>query len=388
MTGFLLAKKNHKINNKINKIFIARKIMRKNIFIFLLIVVYSFPVLAAEDGSLLSLFAGTEAEKTFEDAAQEEENGGFFSFLNFKKQEVKKAEINVADKERLTPLEQTIKLADNGDVNSQLLLGYSYLYGENGAGVNYDKSFEYYAKAALQNNPIGLNNLGSLYYSGIGIKRNSLKAAILFEKSANLGNADAAVNLGFILISGNGHTINPKLAMDYFEMAAKANNPIAQYMLGYAHYKGKLRAKDYKRAAKLFKNAADAGIDGAQFMTAQMYMNGIGVPQNYGNAVKYLKQSVAQGNGQSMMLLGEILAKGDKYKKDAYYAHVLFNLAAVRDMRGASEQRASVESKLKMEELLMAQTEAEKYEARPTNSTQYIQNTFGYDITSYIDNTK
>ncbi len=362
--------------------------MKKNIVVLFCGVIYSFSVFAADESSLLSLFAGTEAEKSFEETSQQNENSGFFSFLNFKKAPPEKAEVNVADKSRLTPLEQSAKLADKGDVNSQLLLGYSYLYGENGAVVDYEKSFEYYAKAALQNDPIGLNNLGSLYYSGVGVKRNSLKAAILFEKSANLGNADAAVNLGFILISGNGHASNPSLAMDYFETAANAGNPIAQYMLGYAHYKGKLRTKDYKKAAKLFKNAADAGIDDAQYILAQMYMEGYGVPQNYGNAVKYLRQSVVQGNSVSMFSLGEILAKGEKYKRDIYSAHVLFNLASVRDMPEASEQRAAVESKLKIEELLQAQSEAERYESKPTRITQYIRKTFGNNIAAYIDDVK
>ena len=182
--------------------------------------------------------------------------------------------------------------------------------------------------------------------------------------------------------------MNPKLAMDYFEMAANANNPIAQYMLGYAHYKGKLRTKDYKKAAKLFKNAADSGIDDAQYNLAQMYMQGQGVPQNYGNAVKYLRQSVAQGNSISMLSLGEILAKGEKYEKNIYSAHILFNLASVRDVAGASEQRAEVEGKLKIEQLLMAQAEAERYESKPTLITQYIRNTFGDNIASYIDEAK
>lgn len=345
-------------------------------------------VYAADDSSLLTLFAGTsEAEKT-DTASADEKESSIFSFLNFKKPKKEAAKLNVADEKRLSPLEQTIKLADKGDVNAQLLLGYSYLYGENGAKVDYDKSFEYYAKAAMQNDSIGLNNLGSLYYSGIGIGRNTAKAAILFEKAANLGNPEAAVNLGFILISGNGVKKNPALAMDYFEKAAKEKNPTAEFMLGYAYYTGKLRPQNFHTAAPLIRDAATAGFDEAQYVVAQMYVNGQGFPQNYGNAVKNLKLAVSQGSVEAMTALGNILARGEKYTKDVYVAHVMFNLAAVRGATGAAERRNLLEEKMKIDEILQAQSEAERYSPKPSELSNYIRQTFGDNVRFYIDDAK
>lgn len=340
---------------------------------------------AADESSLSSLFEGTtEAESNVSAPAETEENG-IFSFLNFKRPKKEEAKLTVADEKRLTPLEQTIKLADSGDVNAQLLLGYSYLYGENGAEVNYDKSFEYYAKAAMQNDSVGLNNLGSLYYSGIGVSRSSAKAAILFEKAANLGNAEAAVNLGFILISGNGAEKNPSLAMDYFEKAAEAKNPTAEFMLGYAYYTGKLRPQNYAKAAPLIRDAATAGFDEAQYILALIYMNGLGYPQNYGNAVKNLKLAVSQGSVEAMMSLGNILALGEQYTKDVYTAHVMFNLAAVRGAFGAADRRSILEEKMKIDEILQAQGEAERYNPKPSELSQYIRQTFGTNVRYYID---
>ena len=343
---------------------------------------------AADESSLLSLFEGTpEAEKTASTSTEEKEDS-IFSFLNFKKPQKEEPKLNVADQKRLSPLEQTTKLADEGDVNAQLLLGYSYLYGENGAEVNYDKSFEYYAKAAMQNDNVGLNNLGSLYYSGIGVRRSPTKAAILFEKAANLGNAEAAVNLGFILISGNGAKKNPTLAMDYFEKAAASKNPTAEFMVGYAYYTGKLRPQDYNKAAPLIKAAASSGFDEAQYTLAQMYINGLGFPQNYGNAVKNLKLAVAQGSVEAMMALGNILALGEQYTKDVYVAHVMFNLAAVRGVPGAADRRSVLEEKMKIDEILQAQSEAERYNPKPSELSNYIRQTFGTNVRYYIDEVK
>lgn len=254
--------------------------------------------------------------------------------------------------------------------------------------MDYDKAFEYYAKAAMQNDNVGLNNLGSLYYSGIGIERNTAKAAILFEKAAKLGNAEATVNLAFILITGNGVVKDTVQAMDMFEKGSELNNPTAKFMLGYAYYTGRLRDRDYKKAAVLMKTAAEAKFDEAQYILALMYVNGLGLPQNYGNAVKYLKLAVSQGHVPAMMALGDILARGEKYTKDLYTAHIMFNLAAVRGAPTAAEKRDAIESKLKIDEVLQAQAEAERFHEKPSDLTKYVDQTFGTDVRSYIDSAR
>lgn len=343
---------------------------------------------AAETENVVSLFEGTSQEGKIDSPEEKKEDSGIFSFLNFGKIKKDAPKITVADEKRLSPFEQSVKLADDGDVNAQLLVGYSYLYGQNGAKVDYDKAFEYYARAAMQNDNVGLNNLGSLYYSGIGVARNTAKAAILFEKAAALGNAEAAVNLGFILISGNGVEKNPAEAMNLFEKASSADNVPARFMYGYALYTGKLRAQNFATAAPLIRKAADAGFDEAQYVVALMYINGLGFPQHYGNAVKYLRRAAEQGNVEAMTTLGDIYARGEKYKKDVYLAHIFFNLAAVRGAPKAAEKRSVLEEKMKIEEVLQAQTEAENFREKVSEMTSYIRQTFGNNIRSFIDEIK
>lgn len=343
---------------------------------------------AAETENIVSLFEGTSQEGKIDSPEEKKEDSGIFSFLNFGKFKKDAPKITVADEKRLSPFEQSVKLADGGDVNAQLLVGYSYLYGQNGASVDYDKAFEYYARAAMQNDNVGLNNLGSLYYSGIGVGRNTAKAAILFEKAAALGNAEAAVNLGFILISGNGVEKNTAEAMNLFEKASSADNVPARFMYGYALYTGKLRAQNFAVAAPLIRKAADAGFDEAQYVVALMYINGLGFPQHYGNAVKYLRRAAEQGNVEAMMTLGDIYARGEKYKKDVYLAHIFFNLAAVRGAPKAAEKRSVLEEKMKIEEVLQAQTEAENFREKVSEMTSYIRQTFGSNIRSFIDEIK
>lgn len=351
------------------------------IFCILLLSVVLSDVVYASDGDLSFLFDEevTEKENLVEDKKSESFGGGILSFLNFSS----KPEEKTVDAEN--PIDVTRKLADSGDVKAQLFMAYSYLYGQNDLPVDYKKSFEYYVKAAIQNDPIALNNLGSLYYSGVGVSRSSSKARVLFTKAASLGNPEAAVNIGFILISGNGAEKDPLKAMNYFEQAAQSNNPIAQFMLGYSYYTGKLRPQDYKKASELIKKAADAGFDEAQYVLANMYINGLGFPQNYGLAVNNLKKAVDQGRVEAMMLLADILASGKKYAQDEYFAHILFNLAAVKNVSGAAERRAFIESKLKIDVVLQAQSTAAQYKPKLTDLTSYIRETFGNNIREYID---
>lgn len=327
------------------------------------------------------------AEKKTPEAEEKKEDKGIFSFMNFSfSKNKKKPEEYVRPNEKTeTFLQRITRQADEGDVDAQLTLGYMYLYGENGVSIDYKKAFDYYSLAAAQNDNIAVNNLGSLYFSGIGTAKDVLKAAMLFEKASKLGNVEATVNLAFIYISGNGVLRNSQEAINLFKKAAEAGNPTAKFMTGYAYYKGFMIKKDLKKAVSMMREAANAGYDDAQYVLAVMYLNGEGITKNYGNAVKYLYKAIEQGNVDAMVTLGDILALGIIYNKDLYKAHILFNVAAVRGAEKAAEKRDVLEKNLKIEEFLQAQSEAEKYEEHPSELTVYIKKTFGDNVRKYID---
>ena len=116
-----------------------------------------------------------------------------------------------------------------------------------------------------------------------------------------------------------------------------------------------------------------------------MYMDGKGTPQNYGKAVAFLDAAVAQGHVPSMMTLGTILAEGRKFPHNPYKAHILFNLASVHGADNAAEYRDKISHNMKIENVLQAQAQADAYRAAPSELTQYIRQTFGDNLTAYID---
>lgn len=321
---------------------------------------------------------------------------GIFSFLNFsfiKKPALlenktdtttEQPEAN-AQSTPETPLQKIHRLAEEGNLESQLALGYMYLYGENGVTSDYAKAFKYYEMAAAQNDKIALNNLGSLYFNGIGTEVNYVKAAELFAQAAKLGSDDAAVNLAFIYLSGNNQSQNQQEAIELFRQAANAGNNTARFMLGYAYYKGFQVQQDYYKAVELMKISSDAQFDEAQYVLALMYINGQGIAKNYGNAVKYLSAAATQGNVPALMKLADILTEGTMYPRNLVRAHIMYNIASVLGAPDAAQKRDDLEQKLKLEELLPAQTTAEKFKPKPSELTSYIRQTFGNNIRRYID---
>ena len=143
--------------------------------------------------------------------------------------------------------------------------------------------------------------------------------------------------------------------------------------------------QNYKKSIALIREAANAKYDGAEYMLGYMYLNGLGITKNYGNAVKYFSLAANQGNVDAMMELGNILAAGTMYTQNIYRAHILFNIASVHGVASAVEKRDFLEKKLKIEEVLQAQAEAENFKEKPSELTSYVKQTFGENIRHYID---
>lgn len=384
--------------------------MKKNLLLCALLLgtaIWSQPVAADnnDDMSLIDLF-GDEAtaepvKKSQTDtkskpapknetatASAAEEDDGIFSFLNFSflRDKKKAAEfVRKADEPQENFVERMVSKAEEGDSDAGLTLGYMYLYGKNGVEQDAQKAFQYYSLAATQGDKIAINNLGSLYFSGIGTEKDVLKAVQMFEKAAKLGNNEAAVNLGFIYLSTPSINNVRSNIINLFQQAADGGNITAQYMLGYAYHLGYLVEKDDKRSFELLRNAA-AEFDEAQYELAQRYINAEGTPRNYSNAVKYLSMAARQGHIKAMVDLGNILAAGKAYQQNNYQAYIWFNIASMYNYPGAAEKRDILEKILKIEEVLQAQSAAENFKEEPTEMTSYIRQTFGRDIAVFIDN--
>ena len=74
----------------------------------------------------------------------------------------------------------------------------------------------------------------------------------------------------------------------------------------------------------------------------------------------------------------------DYYPQNLVLAHALYNIASV-DNPQAATFRDNISKKLKLEDLTLAQTNAQEFVAKPSELTKYVRDTFGSNIRKYID---
>ena len=347
-----------------------------------------------EEDMLLGSSLGGEVNETASSEDKPVENDKIASFVSVITKPLSlffsaDDEVETEEGTKETFLERSTRLAEEGSLEDQMNLAYMYLYGTNGVKADYDLAFKYYSMAAAQNDAIAMNNLGSLYFSGIGTKKSPKKALALFEKAAELGNDDAAVNLAFIYLTGGTKDMarNHK-AMKLFQKAATKGNKIARFMLGYAYYRGFVVPQDYAEAFKLVRSVAvdDAKLDEAQVVLADMYISGYGTVQNYQKAISALKGAVAQGNTEAFMILAKVYTDARISMPNKLMAHALYNIAASQNIPQAEEKRDEIGKKMQLQELVQAQEMAQQYQAAPSELTTYVRQTFGTSIRHYIDN--
>ncbi len=389
----------------------------KKILVFLACSLIASNAFAEKDLSLIDLFGeeDTKKEETSkgDKAIQKETNDAssakeeqiteeeqkskfseFFSFLNIpffrNKDTLNQPELVRQKNEPQESYEQRVeKTAETGDVDTFLTLGYMYLFGENGVEKDEKKAFKYYEMAAKKDDVIALNNLGSLYYSGIGTEKNVAEATKLFEKATQLGNYESGVNLAFIYLTQNS---NPDAKMRstivrLFNQAAEADNIVAQYMMGMIYYKGYAIAKNDVKAFNYIRQAARS-YDEAQYKLAEMYINAEGTTLNYKKAVINFTKAAKQGNIKAMITLADILSEGKNYPKNDYDAYIWYNIASVSNPDEAIEKRDETEKKLQIEVILQAQETAENFKPEPSEITTYVRKTFGENIADYLKTTK
>jgi TPR repeat protein len=132
-------------------------------------------------------------------------------------------------------------------------------------------------------------NLGLLYLSGEGVRKDPLEASKWFTKSADQGNAEAQYQLGCLRFDGFGLRKDVEEAVQWFHKSALNGNKNALYQLGKVYQAGNHVEKDIYKAIKLYENAVSKGSQSAQLELAEIYEKGEVVDQDLQKAEKYYK---------------------------------------------------------------------------------------------------
>ena len=116
-----------------------------------------------------------------------------------------------------------------------------------------------YSACVEQNDPTAALNLGTLYYTGQGVKQDYQKAAALYEIAAAAGHKRAICNLGYCWYYGRHADVDYEKALHYFNLGAVLfNDPNCLYKLGDMYDQGLAVEQNRTYAVKLYQRALDA----------------------------------------------------------------------------------------------------------------------------------
>lgn len=210
---------------------------------------------------------------------------------------------------------EKLKLAEEGDVDAQCFIAFSYNVGENGVEQNCEKAFEWALKAANQGNAKCEYLVGWYYLQSWEkdkpVKRDENMAFQWLSKSSLHGNNDARFCLRHYFYDGlfNKYidfdlcisfdqikivSTFPVDQLKYLENGVDEGECVAQFT--FATFFESVARKYYREAAVLYLEAAEQGINEAQLKIADFYRKGIGGAQSFDEAFKWYYKAAIQNN--------------------------------------------------------------------------------------------
>jgi len=153
-----------------------------------------------------------------------------------------------------------LALIKEAEPQSLWALNYLGFINLEGIGVNpidYEKAFQYFAKASDLGHLEAKVNLAFMHLQGKGTKNSVWEAAKLFTQAAERGHSIAQVHLGMMYRDGVGVKANPVVAKQWFEKSAKQKDALGSYSL--AKMMMDNSTADWLDIVDLYQHAAQQG---------------------------------------------------------------------------------------------------------------------------------
>ena len=212
--------------------------------------------------------------------------------------------------------------------------------------------------------------IGRMYEQVTGVQQDELKALEFYQQASDQGSASAALKVGNAYYNGKGKEKDYKEAFKWYKKAADQNNYPAQYNLGLMLEEGLGVKEDILKSFEYYKKSADQGYAPAQMALGRMYLKGLGTPQDFSQAIFWYKLAADQGNIKAQMNLANLYAntsiRGLPF--NIIGAHIYYNLISAYGTSPLKEEAAAKRNelmqKMKNEEVMAAQTRAQKWKKK------------------------
>jgi len=139
------------------------------------------------------------------------------------------------------------------------LLGYMHCLGL-GVPKDLDVAYSYFVSSALQNDPLGHNGLGYIFFHGTPVQAQDLNLAFKhFNDSAHGGSADGIFNLASMYLTGTGTGQSFQSSLLWYTQALDRGHTPAAYTLAIMHLNGIGTVRDCQVAVELLKRVCERG---------------------------------------------------------------------------------------------------------------------------------
>jgi TPR repeat protein len=154
--------------------------------------------------------------------------------------------------------------------------------------------------------PEAITRLGSAYRHGLyGLVKSDKKAAKIWKRAVELGNVNAMNNLGTLYENGSGVKLDKKQAMKLYRAAADRGDAISQYNLGYL-----LDAeKKFDESFRYYALSADQGYTAAEHILGICYRLGEGTEVDLSKARYWFERAAAKGYERAIKSLARLDAR-------------------------------------------------------------------------------
>jgi TPR repeat protein len=180
--------------------------------------------------------------------------------------------------------------------------------------------------------------LGSLYYSGSGVKQDYSQAALWYRRAAQQGNVDAQYSLGNMFLMGEGIGQDDEQAAQWYTLAAEQGHSSAKHNLESLRNMQTISSPEVKsettstpQLISLDNDQASTTDDNsgkAIYEQALAYTFGDGVPQNDRTAFNLFYEAAEKGYVLAQYKLGVAFAYGEGVRQDDKQAAEWYRKAA------------------------------------------------------------
>ncbi|CAE7828450.1 esiB [Symbiodinium sp. CCMP2592] len=186
--------------------------------------------------------------------------------------------------------------------------------------------------------PDFLNNLGVMYFEGLGVAQDLQEARGLFERSMARGNERAPTSLGMMYQQGRGVIQDYHKARDLYQIGYARGDDLAAAMLAGLYRDGLGEDQDFHNAIILYQQAIERGDSRAANWLGIMYQNGQGVAQDLQKARELFELGIARGDTFCAETLGNMYIHGTGVTQDFHKAKELFETAMLWGSAEAASQ--------------------------------------------------